>query len=189
MSIAAFTMFMAQHIVRVSGALRDGGIPYAFGGAIANAFCGQPRATTDIDINIFLSETDFSETLRVLEAIGVEVDWSRDATLIQRDGQIRLKWDGILVDLFFATFEFLESAGKRIKVVPFADQTIPVLSAEDLVVCKVAFNREKDWFDLREIVRIQGARLDLTYINHWLKSFGEDDPRAARFQALVAESA
>ncbi|MBI2761260.1 MAG: nucleotidyltransferase [Chloroflexi bacterium] len=187
MSIAAFTMFMTEHIVRVHHALRDGGIPHAFGGAIANAFCGLPRATTDIDINIFLSESEFPEPLRVLEAIGVEVEWSRDATLIQRDGQIRLRWDGILVDLFFATFEFLESAGNRVKVVPFTGESIPVLSAEDLVVCKVAFNRDKDWLDLREIARVQGPRLDVAYIEHWLKTFGEDDPRTARFQALITQ--
>jgi hypothetical protein len=37
------------------------------------------------------------------------------------------------------------------------------------------------------IVRIQGARLDVPYIEHWLKTFGDDDARTVRFRALVAE--
>jgi hypothetical protein len=177
---------MFERIVRIHAALREAGIPHAFGGAIANAFHGEPRATTDIDINIFLPEEDHQGTLRALEHLGVTVDWSCDVALIRRDGQVRLRWDRILVDLFFATFDFLYSAHERVVTVPFVDGTIPILSAEDLIVCKVAFNREKDWFDLRNIVRIQATRLDGAYIDRWLATFGQDDPRITRFHALLA---
>src|SRR5206468_4298946 len=68
MSIPEFTSWMAEHIVRIHHALDRAAIPHAFGGAIANAFCGEPRATTDIDINIFLPETEPDETLRAVEA-------------------------------------------------------------------------------------------------------------------------
>jgi hypothetical protein len=61
-----------------------------------------------------------------------------------------------------------------------------VLSAEDIAICKIAFNRDKDWGDLREIVRIQGKRLDRGYIEHWLAMFGED-PRVERFHALLKQ--
>ncbi len=179
-----FGLLMFQRILRAHQALRDAQIPHAFGGAIALAFCGEPRATTDIDINIFLGEHQHDETLRALETIGVSVNWNRVPVLIRRDGQVRLPWDQTIVDLFFATFDFLEGASTRSRVVPLGGGTIPVLSAEDLIICKVAFNREKDWLDLRNIIRIQGTRLDLEYINHWLAMFGED-PRVARFTALL----
>lgn len=188
MTLARFTEFMAEHVLRVNRALHDVGVPYAFGGAIANAFCGEPRGTTAIDFNILLPETDHGATLDALERIGVAVRRPHHASLIQRDGQVRLPWDGILVDLFFMTFDFLETAGGRTRLVPFGADHIPVLSAEDLIICKVAFNREKDWFDLRNIIRIQGNRLDTGYITYWLTMFGEDQ-RVERAQKLLSQYA
>lgn len=175
-----------ERVERVSQALADAGVPYAFGGAIALGYHAQPRATTDIDINIFVSETESKPVLRILAALGVTVDEERDAALIRRDGQIRLDWDPVKVDLFFATIEFLVACHGRIWHVPYGSEQIPVLSAEDLAVCKIAFNREKDWLDLREVVIVQGEQLDTAYIMHWLGLIlGLDDPRTQRFQALL----
>ena len=42
---------LLRRIITVHDALVHTAIAHAFGGAIANAFHGEPRATTDIDIN------------------------------------------------------------------------------------------------------------------------------------------
>lgn len=42
-------------------------IPHAFGGAIAQNYWGEPRATTDIDINIFVSNDVPEQVLAVFE--------------------------------------------------------------------------------------------------------------------------
>ncbi len=178
-----------DRVALLSGALCDAGIPYAFGGAIALAYHAQPRATTDIDVNIFVSETESRPVLRILAGLGVSIDEEQDAAIIRRDGQIRLTWDAIIVDLFFATFDFLTNCRDRVLWVPFGDDEIPILSAEDLAVCKIAFNREKDWLDLREMAAIQGEKLDVPYIRRWLGVIlGVDDPRTRRFEALVSQT-
>jgi hypothetical protein len=42
-------------VLDIHKALSQAEIPHAFGGAIAFAYCGIPRATHDIDVNISLS--------------------------------------------------------------------------------------------------------------------------------------
>src|SRR3954470_13077951 len=105
-----------RYIANTHQALANAQIPHAFGGAIANAYHGEPRATTDIDINIFLPESNHEGTLKALEQIGITIDWQRDSDIIKRDGQIRLQWPPTIVDLFFMTFDFLQAASNRIQV-------------------------------------------------------------------------
>jgi len=46
---------LAQQLLTIHAALMAAGIPHAFGGAIALAYCtGEPRATIDLDINVFV---------------------------------------------------------------------------------------------------------------------------------------
>jgi len=56
-------------------------------------------------------------------------------------------------------------------------------------VCKVAFNRDKDWVDLREMLAIQGRGVDVAYALGWLgEMLGSEDPRTVRFRDLAAEA-
>ena len=98
-----------------------------------------------------------------------------------------MPWNTTLVDLFFANIPLLASAGTRVQHVPFEGATIPVISAEDLTVFKVAFNRPKDWTDVEDMITVQGPRFDHAYARHWLADLvGDDDPRYLRFVALAA---
>jgi hypothetical protein len=71
--------------------------------------------------------------------------------------------------------------------VPFGeDAEIPILSAEDLAVFKVIFDRPKDWIDLAELLYAQGERFDARYTLEWLsRILAPDDPRLRRFTELV----
>lgn len=118
---------ISDAILPLAEALERAGVPYAFGGAIAHGYHAQPRATTDIDVNIFLRETESEPVLTALAALGVLVDMERDAARIRRDGQIRLRWDRMAVDLFSANFEFLDTCRDRLWRVPFEGREIPIL--------------------------------------------------------------
>ncbi len=180
---------LAQRILAIHRALGHAGVPHAFGGAIAYAYHAAPRATRDIDVNVFVPESDPAGALRVLAGIGVSVDIDRDSARIHRDSQVRLRWGPVPIDLFFSALDFHDECRRRARTVPFGDADIPILSAEDLAVCKVAFNREKDWVDLREMLVVQGAAFDVAHTLGWLaEMLGADDPRTARFRALVADA-
>ncbi|MCC6846914.1 MAG: hypothetical protein IT294_00325 [Deltaproteobacteria bacterium] len=64
------------------------------------------------------------------------------------------------------------------------------MSAEDLAVRKIAFNRDKDWIDLREMLAIRGDAFDGKYVLGWLgEILGPDDLRDARFDFCRGGSA
>ena len=39
------------------------------------------------------------------------------------------------------------------RLVHFGPVVIPILAPEDLIVCKVVFDRPKDWLDIEEMLR------------------------------------
>ena len=99
-----------ERVIILAEALAAAAVPHAFGGAIAFAYHAQPRATSDIDLNVFLPETKSAPILNILAGLGAAFDIEPARTLIERDGQARIPWDQTPVDLFFANIPFLDSA-------------------------------------------------------------------------------
>jgi hypothetical protein len=173
---------LADRIVALHGAL--GAVPHAFGGALALAYYAEPRATIDIDLNVFVPAERFDDVAVPLRALGVTVDEAA-AMLVARDGQARVWWDDTPVDLFFAYDAFHDAAARGRRTVPFADGEIPILAPEHLVVCKVVFNRPKDWVDI-DAMRELGHGLDTAEVLRWVgRIAGDEDPRYERIAALL----
>lgn len=174
---------LAQRVVAVHQALD--GIPHAFGGAIALAYHAEPRATIDVDVNVFVGVERYDEVAVRLERLGADASDPQVVERVQRDGQVRVWWDSTPLDLFFAYDAFHRAAAAGVVTVPFADSSIPVLSATHLVVCKVVFDRPKDWVDVDAILSA-GSALDPAEIMRWVgRIAGDDDPRYERLAALL----
>lgn len=174
---------LAQRVTAIDEALVE--IPHAFGGALALAYYAEPRATVDIDLNVFIPATRFNEVAAPLGALGAGVDDPAIAELVRRDGQVRVMWDATPIDLFFAYDAFHDAAGDARRLVPFAGGTIPILAPEHLVVCKVVFNRSKDWVDIDALLE-GGDDLDVAEVLRWVgRIAGDDDPRYERAVALL----
>ncbi|MEO7428380.1 MAG: nucleotidyl transferase AbiEii/AbiGii toxin family protein [Acidimicrobiales bacterium] len=177
------TTTLAQRVELIHLALAD--VPHAFGGALALAYYAEPRATIDIDLNVFIPSSRFDEVAVPLRALGADVDEPSVKPLALRDGQVRVMWDSTPIDLFFAYDAFHDAAGAARRVVPFADGQIPILAPEHLVVCKVAFNRPKDWVDIDAMLEL-GDDLDAAEVLRWVgRIAGDDDGRFARIVALL----
>jgi Nucleotidyltransferase of unknown function (DUF6036) len=179
----------SERVLILTRALEDAGIPHAVGGAIALAYYAEPRATKDIDVNIFLSEAEGESVLRVLLSLGARFDLGQMVARVRNEGQVRLPWDpSPEIDLFFSTVPFHESCQRRARRVPFDGGEITVLSGEDLTVCKAFFNRPKDWPDIRQMLLMQGSALDIEYIRHWLREIlGPDNDELRTFDEIVAD--
>ena len=135
------TLTLAQRIVALDRALDA--VPHAFGGAIALAYYAEPRATIDVDLNLFVPADEFPTVAAPLLALGAAADDPQVVDAIRQDGQARVMWDSTPLDLFFAYDAFHDAAAARRRTVPFADTRIPILAVEHLVVCKVVFDRPR----------------------------------------------
>ena len=171
-------------VVAVHDDLAAAGIPHAFGGAIALAYAvPEPRGTIDVDVNIFV---DAADARRAFDALPAGVTW-RDADVERavRDGQVRVWWDAVPLDLFFDYHDLHREVAAGAVTVPFGDRTIRVLAPDHLAIFKAFFDRTKDWADL-EAMAAEGS-FDADAVAGWLERLlGPDDPRLDRLRRVVA---
>ncbi|MGI8921819.1 MAG: hypothetical protein ACR2HD_09165 [Solirubrobacteraceae bacterium] len=174
---------LPDKVVALDHALHAASVAHAFGGALALAYYAEPRATIDIDLNVFVSPARF---LAVRDALGpLGVDGNVELAPVEAEGQCRLWWGRTPIDLFFAYDELHRAMRRCVRVVPFGDERIPILSPEHLVVCKAVFDRPKDWLDIEQVL-VCVEVLDRDEISGWLQRIaGNDDPRTQRFDSLV----
>ena len=84
---------LPDKVVALGRALDD--VPHAFGGALALAYYAEPRATQDIDVNVFVAESQAADVLSVLAPLGVEIDGAAQGASV--DAAEVLRWVGRLV--------------------------------------------------------------------------------------------
>ena len=171
-------------IVSLHEMLDSAGVPHQFGGAIALAWYRNPRATTDIDVNLTLPPAAAEPVLGVLARLGVDGDPRRSGRH-RPDGQARLDWGGSYLDVFFATMDLHLEMAERARVVRFGPVDIPILAPEHLIVCKAIFDRPKDWLDIEEMLR-WGTEVDAARTLYWV---GEILGPEAEQYARLAEPA
>lgn len=168
----------------VHTSLTAAGLPHAFGGALALAWCTeQARGTIDLDVNLFVSPARSREVVAALPMGVVAVE--ADLALLERDGQARLWWGATPVDIFLNTTPFHDGVGQRVRWEPFVGTHLPFLACSDLAVFKAFFDRTKDWADL-EAMHDAGS-LDVGQVVGVLaRHLGPSDERIARLIGLAA---
>jgi hypothetical protein len=177
---------LSGRIVAVHEMLNSLGVTHQFGGAIALAWYRNPRATVDIDLNVTLPPEDAAPLLGALAHLGVSISRA-DRAAIKRDGQARLDWDGAYLDLFLATFALHREMAERSHEVSFGPVRIAILSPEHLTVCKVVFDRPKDWLDIEEMLA-WGTAIDAAEVLGWVEEIlGVDCEQYTRVAALLED--
>ncbi len=175
---------LVEKLFAIHEALQTKSLPHAFGGAIALAYCvEEPRGTRDLDVNIFSASTDASRVLAALPG-GVKVG-REDIAAVERDGQTRLFWDGVPIDVFLNNLPLHDAVSSGVVWVPLAGRQIPVLDCASLTVFKSLFNRTKDWADIEAVAMatpedIESAARTLSEL------VGEDGPAYKRLAAVMA---
>ena len=189
--MTASPLIVLERTLQVHAALERAGIQHAVGGALALAYhVAEARATRDIDLNVAADPDDPRALFEVLPA---GVPWSeRDVRTVRDTGQVRLLWphpDGqppIPLDLFFPQSEFHHQVNQRAEWVAMLDAVVPIVSATDLMVFKMLFDRRKDWADIEELLRygkvdVDAARAALTDV------VGADDVRQSKLDEILSE--
>lgn len=177
-------------LARLAGVFRRTGIPYAVGGSIALGFYAEPRATIDVDVNVFVDEeAEIAGLVDLLEKAGYHPDEPRERLMKRalEDSQFRVYFHNVRVDIFPATNTYYAEFPSRIK--HFDDGAAgqyPVLGAEDLAVLKCVFNRPKDDVDLVNLCS-HHPDLDVDFVRRKLiELLGADDARIAGFERIAS---
>ena len=175
---------LAARIVAVHEMLDSMRVPHQFGGAVALAWYRNPRATTDVDLNVTIAPKEAEPVLGAIMHLGVTVS-ELDRVAIERDGQARLDWEGSYLDLFLATLDLHQEMATHSRQVEFGPVRIPILSPEHLIVCKSVFDRPKDWVDIQEMVA-WGTSIDKAEVLRWIEEIlGGCSEQHARLAALL----
>ncbi|MBU6241950.1 MAG: nucleotidyl transferase AbiEii/AbiGii toxin family protein [Acidobacteria bacterium] len=170
-------------MLAIVDALNKAGLQFAFGGALALAYhIENPRATTDIDIDILVEPTDenVAEIVKVLRGLFEIPDAKANELLVV--GQVRFMWDEVPVDVFTHTHEFHHDIAAHVEYVPFEGRTIPILSAMHLAVFKAFFDRPKDWVDIQEMAFLPSFPRQA--VIDWLRRLLGDNYRIRQMESL-----
>jgi len=160
-----------DRVVALHDALVEFEIPHAFGGALALAYHAVPRGTVEIDCNVFVPVALAGPVIERLGVLGIEPPPDGIDGVPPVAG-LRCPWDETHVDLFTSyDHAFFGSVERRIERHAFEVSNgrlfdLPFLSAEDLCIFKVTFDRQKDWADIEAM--LAEAPLDTGYVRQWL---------------------
>jgi hypothetical protein len=175
---------LAERLLAVHDSLTEAGLPHAIGGAIALGYCTlEPRGTRDLDINVFVSPDRFRE---VAEALPEGVSFTpSDIALAEREGQVRLFWGEVPIDIFLNNVPFHKDVQKGVREVEFMGRTIPVVGCMSLAVFKAMFDRTQDWADIEAMVA-KGS-IDLHEVTRWVSEMtGPQSSPVRRLEQLRA---
>jgi hypothetical protein len=172
----------------LADALDAAGLPYAVGGALALGVWGFPRATNDVDLNLYLEVDALAPALEIFRGAGCTVDEERVLASARDRGDFTVRAGAIRVDVFVPSAPLYDSARTRIRQAPLEGRPAWFLSPEDLVVFKMLFFRTKDVLDVERLVAFTGAGFDRAYVRRWLVDLvGTDDERLARWDRVLAD--
>jgi hypothetical protein len=173
---------LGEQLLAIHDAFDAAHIPHAIGGAIALGYCTlEPRATRDVDVNVFTGPERAREVFAALPE-GVEFS-GLSLEQAERDGQVRLRWGITPVDLFLSVLPFHDHVAEHVRLVPFEGHTIPVLGCTGLAVFKAMFDRPRDWVDIEAMV--EARAVDLDEARRWvIEMSGEDSRQTEKLAAL-----
>jgi hypothetical protein len=175
---------LVEKLLAIHGALKSHSLPHAFGGAIALAYCvEEPRGTRDLDLNVFVDAANAAEVLAALPE-GVLVE-KGDVERLKRDGQGRLFWEGVPIDIFLNNLPLHEKVANGVLWVPLAGEQIPVLDCASLVVFKALFARARDWGDIEEVAQTAPEDVDAA-VEVVAGLVGEDDSSYRKLAEIAA---
>lgn len=106
-----------------------------------------------------------------------------DVEKVERDGQARLFWEGVPIDVFLNNLPLHDAVSNAVVWVPLEGRQAPVLDCASLVVFKSFFDRTKDWADIEAVALATPEDIE-TATRTVADLAGEDDEGYKRLAAI-----
>ena len=171
-------------------------IEYLVGGSLASSAHGIPRATRDVDFVVELHANHVDKFASLLSNdFYVDSQTIQDALALGRPFNVIHYETTYKFDFFPAGNDpFLRTELKRrmfVEAAPLGGEPLKwaVATAEDTILSKLAWFKaggetsERQWNDVRGILRLSGPRLDREYLETWAPRLGVAD----LWQRLLSE--
>lgn len=167
----------------VAQALETLGIEYYIGGSIASSFHGRGRSTADIDIVASLRVNQIPEFVALLEeSFYADAEMMDDAVRNQSSFNVIHRKTSYKIDIFLPSSGLFDrSVKKRLvrgQLPGEPGRDFPIASAEDTILSKLVWYRmggessNQQWSDVQGVLKVQGSRLDASYLRSWADDLG-----------------
>ncbi|MFO0568452.1 MAG: nucleotidyltransferase [Polyangiaceae bacterium] len=156
---------------------------YVFGAQAVVAY-GRPRMTGDVDVTVDVGRSSTRDLLRALgeRSFRMRFDPTDEHLASTRLLPMIHERTRMPVDVVLARSELQAEFLRRSRAVDIGGHSVPVISAEDLIVTKVLAGRRKDLEDIRGVLLTQWDALDFEYVDRLLTALEDanQDPRLRR---------
>jgi hypothetical protein len=153
-----------EALAELSGSLEGKRVPYMLVGGLANAIWGEPRATLDIDVTVWVDEQQVPDLVAFLRAsfrvlVPDPVTFIRDTRVLPLESTT-----GVRVDVIFGLLPLERQAIERARRLAIAGTEVRVCTPEDLILMKIVSDRGRDLDDAKAITRRRAESLDFAYL-------------------------
>lgn len=174
-------------VASLIGTLERLGTRYVIGGSFASSLYGIPRATQDVDIVADLKESDAQSFAEQLTGdFYVDLDMITDAIRLGRPFNVIHLETMFKADIFAMedepwSREEMARAHTEQLIGPDGPFRVRFASPEDTLIHKLRWYRsggessDRQWADILGVLRVQGAGLDVAYLDRWAAHFEIED--------------
>jgi hypothetical protein len=157
-------------------------------GGLAVGYRSRPRFTRDIDILLEVPQLLLPPLLEDLlnrdftfNPEQIIQEWTRDHLTV-------LSYHGVSIDWLKPVIPLYQHVLDQAKTEDFLGCSIPIASAESLILTKLIGFRGQDQIDIENLLAANQRQLDLEFIRReWLTLAEDTDPRYVKFQEMVGK--
>jgi hypothetical protein len=155
---------LESSIAELASILDDLSVPYMLIGGLAVAAWGEPRATLDVDVSIWVEPANLAATVRALcsrlQALPANpLQFAEETRVLPMLSSL-----GIRLDLVFAALPAERALIARAHPKFLGGRPVSVATVEDLIWMKLISQRPKDADDARRLIRRFRHTLDRAYL-------------------------
>jgi len=155
-------------------ALNASGISYLLAGSLSSNFYGIPRSTLDADFVIHLGNQPLSCLLTHLPAeFKLDLQMQFEGITGTYKNVVTVEESDFSVELFRLSQDAhdQERFRRRVEVALLQRRTF-LPTAEDVIVTKLRWCRNKDRDDIRDVIVVQRDAVDWNYVHRWCDQHG-----------------